>query len=476
MEWSHYSKAIFAAYSDSTDNIIVQACPGAGKTTNICHIWSLDDKPTVYLVFNKHTQMEAQHKLPQKSGSDVLTLNGLGHRAIYNTFGRVKLDDKKVMNIIREQKRDRYTTDKQREQQYTLAKAVSIAKCIDIDGVFTLDEYEHMMSMYDIDDYEGLYSDIRRVLDVSDNMVHTIDFADQLRFPVLYNCAMPSYGVVLGDEVQDFNPIQAALLEVLGAKRYILVGDSHQSIYGFRGAMNDSMPFLKQRFRCQELPLSINYRCSPQIVSQAAQIYPGILPWEESPEGIVRYSDVNKELCSLSANDIVLCRTNRPLIALAYELLRSNIPCFVRGRDIGHGLIALIKKQHASTVQALIAALYASFDVEMYKAAQKDDSAKRQRIEDKYNSALLFCERAARLDDSPEVVCSAINALFDNGRGVCLTTVHKAKGLEAHRALLLDHGLFGIYESRATHLWQQEQERNIHYVAVTRAQRELVYM
>jgi superfamily I DNA/RNA helicase len=66
--------------------------------------------------------------------------------------------------------------------------------------------------------------------------------------------------------------------------------------------------------------------------------------------------------------------------------------------------------------------------------------------------------------------------VFDQGKGVCLSTVHKAKGLEAQRALLLQHELYGVFAGRAKQRWQREQERNALYVALTRAKQELVYM
>ena len=102
MDWSHYSQDLFDAYTNTDDNLIVYACPGAGKTTNIKHLWALDNKPTVYLVFEKHNQIEADAKLPTKKDSAVLTINGLGYRAIYNAVGKVKLDNNKVYKIIKD--------------------------------------------------------------------------------------------------------------------------------------------------------------------------------------------------------------------------------------------------------------------------------------------------------------------------------------------------------------------------------------
>jgi superfamily I DNA/RNA helicase len=98
-----------------------------------------------------------------------------------------------------------------------------------------------------------------------------------------------------------------------------------------------------------------------------------------------------------------------------------------------------------------------------------------QRIVDKYESALVFCEKVA-LESDPEEVCALIDAVFTQGKGVTLSTVHKAKGLEAERAFLLDHALHDSFTQRARQQWQREQERNILYVAITRAKGDLVYM
>jgi len=53
-----------------------------------------------------------------------------------------------------------------------------------------------------------------------------------------------------------------------------------------------------------------------------------------------------------------------------------------------------------------------------------------------------------------------------------LSTVHKAKGLEANRVFIIRPDLMPLPNSRG---WQAAQEKNLHYVAVTRAKYELVY-
>ena len=474
MQWSQQSLDLFDMYRSTDRNVIVQACPGAGKTTNIKHLWSLDGKPTVYLVFNKHNQIEAQQKLSPKAGSAVLTLNGLGHRAITATFGKVQLDDKKVHNIVKQHINFGlclYQIKRQREWQ--LINAVRQAKAVLVR--LSPRSFDTMLDDYDLESYDGMYKDVQTCLDINDRQTSVIDFADQIRLPALYDLTLPEYDNVLGDEVQDFNALQALLVSKLQADRYVFVGDQHQSIYGFRGAMSNSMQVLADKFKCTELPLSVTYRCASNIVNQASLIFPGaIQAWEQSAEGQV-YSSINHDKLSYVGDVLVVCRCNAPLIALAFNLLRQGIACHVRGRDIGAGLIKLIDQLQCTSVRSLIAELQLWYEMEYDKALAKEDETKVQKVQDKYDSLLLFTEKC-KLDDSVDCVKQCIVDLFEQGRGICLSTVHKAKGLEAEQCYIVRHKLHDIFAKRARTVEDREQELNCKYVAVTRAKQTLVYM
>jgi len=67
-----------------------------------------------------------------------------------------------------------------------------------------------------------------------------------------------------------------------------------------------------------------------------------------------------------------------------------------------------------------------------------------------------------------------VDSLFDDKRAaVTLSTVHRAKGLENGRVFILRWSRLGD-DSRCEREWQAEQEQNLKYVAITRAQEELV--
>ena len=93
------------------------------------------------------------------------------------------------------------------------------------------------------------------------------------------------------------------------------------------------------------------------------------------------------------------------------------------------------------------------------------------------------CDRTAGLHavlstcDSPGQVEPAINDLFsDDVRGgdartVLFSTIHRAKGLEAARVWLLDAP---VKQPKAE--WEEQQQRNLSYVALTRAKESLTFV
>lgn len=302
--------------------------------------------------------------------------------------------------------------------------------------------------------------------------------------------------------------------------RIIAVGDRNQSCYGFRGAHSESMDELKRRFDCRDLPLSISYRCPVSVVEWVKQWVPEIETHEEAIAGYVGEEGTDwkgqaeialdgvtkwQGLKHFQPGDVILCRLTRPLVALAFTLIRARIPCRVLGRDIGQGLSSLIKRAYkrqrleASSPldgpEGFSEGLGAFLSSERLKLAEKGKKAELGRLEDQVATIRLFmqggsygagrnsgADRAlgvAGLKD-PEVgdLIAGIEQMFvDNGQGntVTLSTVHKAKGLEWDRVFVLDAGELMPWKW-ASQPWELQQEQNLMYVAATRSKRELRYV
>lgn len=173
----------------------------------------------------------------------------------------------------------------------------------------------------------------------------------------------------------------------------------------------------------------------------------------------------------------VLCRNIAPLVAFAYGLLQRDVPCRILGRDIGKQLTDVVRKLRALDLSNLQDKLTAWEQRESERAEL--DGRNPERIYDQAACIRFFCRG---LDEDSQTVAdllAKIDLMFtDDSSGaarVTLSTVHKSKGLEYPTVFLLDRAK--LMPSRyAEQPWQKVQERNLLYVAVTRAQERLVYI
>ena len=70
--------------------------------------------------------------------------------------------------------------------------------------------------------------------------------------------------------------------------------------------------------------------------------------------------------------------------------------------------------------------------------------------------------------------CPTIDTIFtDDLKGIVLSTIHKAKGLEANRVFIIRPDLLPLPQCRKG--WEFIQEKNLEYVAITRAKKDLIY-
>lgn len=107
-----------------------------------------------------------------------------------------------------------------------------------------------------------------------------VDFDDLLiywhrlltEFPEIAQRISSRYQHVLVDEYQDTNLLQAEIVDRMSAVHgnVMVVGDDHQSIYSFRGAVHDNiLHFADRHAGCQTFFLTQNYRSSPEILRMA---------------------------------------------------------------------------------------------------------------------------------------------------------------------------------------------------------------
>jgi superfamily I DNA/RNA helicase len=498
-----------AQVQDSASGLALIARAGTGKTYTLVqatHYLSQGSTPALALAFNKRIADELSQKMPD--GVECRTMNSLGHRCWTKFLNRrAELDAQKLGGLVTSEVKARPNLRDEAwdniRQLATKAKAHGIVptearghpKSLHRDSP---ESWEHLCDLYDLDFIEEEIDLARSVLRQSIDLAFQgkIDFDDQIYMPTLWSGPFERYPVVFVDEAQDLTELQHEMLSrVLALKtgRLIAVGDPRQSIYGFRGAKQNSMATLEQRFALQPLPLTVSFRCPQRVVREAQRECPDIEPWTEAPEGQVGSLE-SWTLSDLPHGSVVLCRNNAPLMKLAYKLISSKVGVYFLGRDLGKGLTSLVKKlsgANSKSRRTSEAARQLPTDQleelieqwrsqEQAQALARDNMDKLERINDRANCILTLtplCETVGELLDLIEEMFSR-----DDGK-VALSTIHRAKGLEWKDVFFLDP--WRVPPPRLRRRYDQDperyqgrmdQERNLRYVAITRAQRSLTYI
>jgi superfamily I DNA/RNA helicase len=481
--YSSYQIAVFDFIANHSGSAIVDAKAGSGKTTTIVEACRRipEGKTCLFLAFNKDIVTELSHRLP--TGTACATFNAAGYRAWKAHTGRrfMKVEGNKTQQIIR----DNFSPENQRKYAAFVKRAVALAKSSGLTVGHSDSDWLIVVNHHgvDLDDDDAELTTAlklaKRTLQASVDMAYDIiDFDDQLYMPWLVGAAFERYDFVFIDEAQDTNTVQKDLLDAMLANdgRLIAVGDPNQAIYGFRGADSDSLPAIARQFNAVTLPLSICYRCSGAVIRAAQAVVPEIEAAPGCAEGSVVALDKYTS-DTFTANDAILCRVNAPLVSMAYDFIGRGRGVNFLGRDLGQGLKNLVQKMKARTIEQLLTKLDVWAAKETAKLLAKDKEDQVEAVQDKVACLRIIIDNLTQ--DSPVVddVLTAIDALFEEGagRGVTLSSVHKSKGREWAHVFILDADQY-MPSKFARKPWQQQQEKNLIYVAITRAQTNLYYI
>lgn len=507
----------------------VHARAGCGKTTLLVAVTEhvvRSGMGNVFLgAYNKAIASEIKLRL-EKLGlnwqdAEASTLHAAGFR-LCRAAWRPDLDENKVRKIV--ERMARLSAFFERNAR-TICSGVSLAKQTGIGVLHGVEDESVWLAMFehygvnDLADGDGatdLVDSCMRVLDESNKTLQdTVDFDDMVYGPLVAGLRVKyPYQWVLLDECQDVNATrrELALRLLAPGGRFIAVGDSYQSIYGFTGADSDAMELVRKRLDSATLPLTVTYRCPKAVVKEAQRFVPDIVAHESAPEGEVltkqflldllpdkrlsKPGDIAKadfapvvDLDStvtpsyFQPTDAILCRNTAPLVALAYKLIRKRIACRVEGRDIGISLRKLAEKWKVKSLAQLVDRLDGYLSRERARLVAKDENMRAQQVEDKVTTLLTLIELCtSEGKHQVEDLFSLIDSLFSDSPTsglpkplLTLSTVHKAKGREWDRVFILDRERY-MPSRYAKKVWEMQQENNLQYVAATRAKQTLVYL
>ena len=297
---------------------------------------------------------------------------------------------------------------------------------------------------------------------------------------------------ILVHNCQDLNRCQQTLAKMAG-HRLVFCGDEAQAIYGFSGADSESIPRLRSELTAtdvgiERLPLTVTRRCGKAIVEEARRWVPDFEAHPDNPEGAIteaRYPTRKKADGTTEAvpweqtygprvrpGDMVTCRTNAPLVTQCFAFIRRGVKANIQGRDVGKGLVALVRKMtgpdEAMPVPELVGRLddWLAKETATEEARRNPSATRLQGLADRHGCLVAFAEGAGNAAD----VLGKIDAVFTDDKhapGVRFSSIHRAKGLEADRVFGLrpPDGGFAVPMQE----WERQQEENLRYVEVTRA-------
>jgi len=471
---SKYQLDIYEAAARGDKPIAVKAVAGAGKSHVIKEVVRAASGPRLITAFNKHI---ADHLKGQFTDRDVRvsTIHSMGYGALAEACStKLKLDDEKGYKLIRAYLNDYPSTwanagfDSAYDCVPALRELYEFAR-LSLVSPHAQDMFIEAASAYDLTCTPALVEALPTLLKRNAKLAEDdgqIDFTDMIHLPCRWDLQVTKYPLVFVDEVQDLNPCQLALVLKARAKGAggMFVGDPAQSIMQFAYAGLDSFNEARIAVDAQVLPLSICYRCPTSHIKLAQELVPEIEAREDAPEGSV-YGGTSRAMSALLKDQLfdstmILCRNTAPLIATCLSLIRAGIPAHVKGRDIGRDLVTTIRAASKGNIAALDDDLTTwQHDQEERLRATQAPKGKYAALQDRVDGALAAAAgvRAASVPD----LLAQIQTLFaDGANGVTLSTVHRAKGLEADRVFIIRPDLL----TRDT-----QSEANVEYVAKTRS-------
>ncbi|TKK65567.1 ATP-dependent helicase [Ilyomonas limi] len=480
MELTPEQQAIINAAGD----IKINAVAGSGKTTTI--IEYAKTRPAnsriLYLAFNKSVKLEAAKRFADEGLHNVKveTAHSLAYKHIvhYNNY-KIKPQGYKTAEIA---EMLHLEASGEKHAEYIIANHINkfIAYFCNSDKK-KVQELNYLNTIYDEKAkafvktfYSYIENKTRLLLSKMDKgaIEITHDFylkKFQLSNPVLY------YDYILFDEGQDASP---AMLDVFLNQKAtkVIVGDTHQQIYGWRYAVNS---LEKANFATYHL--STSFRFSQDVADLAMEV----LQWKRHIEQEKQIAITGKGSSKQQKTKAVLARTNLGLLLKAIEYVTTkkyikhiyfegNIHSYTYA-DEGASLydvLNLYNKKHDLIRDKLIKGMKDMKELEEYIEKTEDTQLQMMvEIVKEYEN------------DIPNILKKIKDKHIDSDdkaqAEMIFSTVHRCKGMEYDYVQLVDDF---ITEKRLEKLKEDKEncntdklneEVNLLYVAITRTKNVL---
>ena len=493
--YSKYQKDIFDFVKNGQGNAVVEASAGAGKSTTLikCLDFIDEDKTILMSAFNTDIVSVLKRKTKDFTNVNCATLHSIGRTMLQRNYPKneLTLDELKYKSYLNTNIKslssiDTYSLSKKDFGRYmkNIETFVNFGRAYLCQTVKDLDIIEDRYGIDTVADEKEVALD---VMEYGKTDLSKIDFTDMIWLPNVLFCKPigMKYDWIMLDEVQDLSVCQREI--ILKCRkintRMILVGDKKQCIFSFSSADPQSFEKLKDIPNTITLPLSISYRCAENIVNFAKKLVPSIEPNDDGRHGEIKY---NTQIDDIQDGDMVLCRNNAPLMQVYVDLIKQGKKRFIRGKDIGLNMKNAVKTTGMDTLNVKLDkdGVFVRLYDELFDAINdimgKYNVTYADAVETSFVARKLDIIKALEtlsnnINTSKELIDKISDIFSDKKKGgISLSTIHKAKGLEANNVYIVCNSL--MPSEMAKKDWEIEQEYNLMYVAYTRAKNILGFV
>ncbi|MEP6846301.1 MAG: UvrD-helicase domain-containing protein [Panacibacter sp.] len=470
---------------NSTGNIKINAVAGSGKTTTIIEYAKARSRTSkiLYLAFNRSVKLEASRKFENEGLSNVKveTAHSLAFKhVVFKTGYKIRPQGYRT-NEIAELLELRGNGEKHTE--YIVANHINkfIAyfcngdkrKIQDLNYLDTVADNKAKAFVRTF--YSYIERQTRELLSKMDKgeIEITHDFylkKFQLSNPVLY------YDYILFDEGQDAS---AAMLDVFFKQKAtkVIVGDTHQQIYGWRYAVNSL-----EKTDFKTFNLSTSFRFSQDIANLAMEVLKLKKHLRQEHNIIIEGKGVGKDIKSKA----VLARTNLGLLLKAIEYVNGK-------KDLKH--IYFEGNIHSYTYADEGASLYDVLNLyngryhlikDKLIKAMKDLDELEDYIEKTEDVQLGMMVEIVKEygNEIPGIIRSIKEKHIDGDEKekaeIIFSTVHRCKGMEYDSIQLVNDFIneeklvkLKNDKEKKLHIDKLNEEINLLYVAVTRTKNSI---
>jgi superfamily I DNA/RNA helicase len=503
MQPSIYQQKVIDWMSDEQDlsDKVVNSVAGSGKSTLLKLVadaiaQSNQDliEQSLVLVFNRKNKDALVAKLNPRWKNSISTVHSAGYKMLRRYLGvqRLEVNEHKYRTLAKNL--NWFNGTKPNE-----AKVVSLSNFLKLADFVrqTLSDTSYDALLWLVNHY-ALDIQTKYLIEIGEQLQYlfrmgsdwaseaVIDHTDMLWLPIHWQInrspGFKHFQRVMVDEAQDMSKLQLefvlSLTTIQG--KMLFVGDPAQSINGFCGADTDSFANIKQRLKAEELILPICYRCPQTHIELINQLYPEIpiKPRDHAPQGrieVIEESDLwdrNLE-SSIKTGDLIVARCTSSLVELNLKLITRGITCNLVGTSLKQDLLERLEE-----ISSQAGFVYPDFPL----FCQKYLEFKRSIYEQNDHGMMLMMKlqdliKAIKAIYAHFQQCQSIEELeycieqlfgSENNEAVLLSTVHRAKGMEAKRVYIAEPYLLPLYWDNQK-AWQLEQENNLLYVALSRS-------